>query len=58
MNLKNKKFLLIVGFEPGPFGLQSEPATTELRVLMSVSGLKFTGFYLSIHLSILDIRNL
>ena len=34
----------MVGFEFDPFRLRSEHGTTELRGLMSVKGLKFTGF--------------
>ena len=37
-----------MGFEPGTFRLRIERATTELQGLVSVSGLKFTGFYLSV----------
>ena len=46
--LQNEKFLRTVGFEPGPFRLRSEHATTALRGMMSVCALKFTGFYLSV----------
>ena len=46
--LQNEKFLPTVGSEPGTFHLRSERATTALRGLMSVSGLKFTGFNLSV----------
>ena len=52
--LQDEKFLPIVGFEPGAFCLRSEGATTELRGLMSVNGIKvrivltvlFLGIYL------------
>ena len=46
--LQNENFLPRVGFEPNPFCLQSERATTALRGMMSVSDLKFTGFHLSV----------
>ena len=45
-----------MGFEPGPFRLRIEGTTTALRDLMSASGLKFTGFYLSV--LFLEIRYL
>ena len=56
-NLQNEKFLPTVGFEPGLFLLRSEHATctTAVRGLISVSGLKFTGFYFSV--IFLEIRN-
>ena len=40
LELQNKKFLPIVGFEPGTFCLRSERATTELRGMMSVEWIK------------------
>ena len=54
--LQNVKFLPTVGVEPGPFRFPSERTTTALRRLMSLSGFKFTGFYLSV--LFLEIRNL
>ena len=48
MNYKNVKFLPTVGLGPSPFGFLNERATTALRRLMSLSGLKFIGFYLSV----------
>ena len=52
--LQNEKFLPNVGFEPGAFRLRSEGATTELRRLMSVEGIKvhlvLTVLFLEIYL--------
>ena len=38
--VQNVKFFLTVGFEPGTSRLLSEPATTELRRLMSTKWIK------------------
>ena len=50
--LQNEKFLPTVGFEPGAYRLRSKGATTELRRLMSVEGIKV---YLILTLLFLEI---
>ena len=46
--LQNEKFLPTVGVETDTFRLRSERATTVLPGQVSVSGLKFIRFYLSV----------